>query len=731
MTIHNIGSGPRVFNNGTEKGSEPTEFNFTTGVTVTVDSTIPNRVNIASSGGGGGSLTGPGSSTDNAVTRWDGTAGDTLQNSTVTISDGGSITLPALQTVDGRDVSVDGTAMDAFIASKAAASGLASLDGSTKVPIAQIPTGTTSSTVPFGNDSRFSDSRAPNGSAGGDLGGTYPNPTVVSAAGTFALLGDITPTALSGSVNDYAPTGLSGASVIRQDASTTSTITGLTGGTDGRLLVVSNISTTNTITLTQNDAASAAANRLFLPGGVDKILQPRDRCVLLYDTTNSVWRVIAHTAVFGTTAGTYTQGTDSRLSDSRAPNGSAGGGLAGTYPNPTVNGMTSGVLTNDTAHGNRGGGGIHADVVAAGASGFMNGTDKTKLDALNSSNTGLARLFSEADGYDGANASLTGALTENIKFFSSATTSGTVTPVANAQAMCIRVAGTFTVSNTIDLNGLATSTIVAGQTGGTGGTTAANGAQGTASTATSATHESAFATTLVQAGGAGGTSGTAGNAGGGGGAPAGGTAGTMLGGAGGGGGGGGGSATNSGPAGRTGGQSTASTLGAVKPACWIFAPETFASTTFTPANLGNMGGGSAPGGAGSGGAGGAGGSGGVGGDGGSGVRGGGGVWIGARSVTGSGTIRANGATGNNGTNGANSGATAGGGGGGGGGSGGGGGGLIIIKSPSIGGGLTIQANGGTAGSAGSAGNGNTTGQNGGAGGGGQNGGAGVVWEVIS
>jgi hypothetical protein len=40
-------------------------------------------------------------------------------------------------------------------ANKGAASGYASLDGSTKVPIAQIPTGTSSSTVAIGNDSRI------------------------------------------------------------------------------------------------------------------------------------------------------------------------------------------------------------------------------------------------------------------------------------------------------------------------------------------------------------------------------------------------------------------------------------------------------------------------------------------------------------------------------------------------------------------------------------------------
>lgn len=44
---------------------------------------------------------------------------------------------------------------------KAAANGYASLDAGTKVPIAQIPTGATGTTVPFGNDARFTDARTP------------------------------------------------------------------------------------------------------------------------------------------------------------------------------------------------------------------------------------------------------------------------------------------------------------------------------------------------------------------------------------------------------------------------------------------------------------------------------------------------------------------------------------------------------------------------------------------
>lgn len=130
------------------------------------------------------------------------------------------------------------------------------------------------------SDSRLTDSRAPTGSAGGDLGGSYPAPSVVKIQGQN--ISATTPTdgqVLQWSSGSWAPKTLPAAS----------------NGT------VTAVSSTNS-----------------------------------YLTVNTPNTTPALTLNVGQVANTVAAGDDARFSNSRPPTGSATGDLTGNYPSPTI-----------------------------------------------------------------------------------------------------------------------------------------------------------------------------------------------------------------------------------------------------------------------------------------------------------------------------------------------------------------------------------------------------------
>lgn len=126
--------------------------------------------------------------------------------------------------------------------------------------------------------------------------------------GSFTLTGDITTTD-TGTQNNYNPTGLATASVLRLNPASALTITGIAGGADGRILIIENVSSGANVTLSNASGSSSAANQILGYGGVGLTLtftasNGNSAAILEYDGTISKWRTLSITTT--TLAQTFT-----------------------------------------------------------------------------------------------------------------------------------------------------------------------------------------------------------------------------------------------------------------------------------------------------------------------------------------------------------------------------------------------------------------------------------------
>lgn len=104
----------------------------------------------------------------------------------------------------------------------------------------------------------------------------------------------ISPDALTGNQNNYAPTNLAKCSVIRLSSVNSYNITGFGSITTNGILMktIFNVGSAN-ITLKNNDSGSITSNKIIVPGGFDFVLEPNDSVGIFYDTitADGIWRL--------------------------------------------------------------------------------------------------------------------------------------------------------------------------------------------------------------------------------------------------------------------------------------------------------------------------------------------------------------------------------------------------------------------------------------------------------
>lgn len=126
----------------------------------------------------------------------------------------------------------------------------------------------------------------------GELG----TPDDFNVGGALDLAGDLElsekTTVLVNGANDDIATGDETVQRLDADTNGANLLTGFAGGRAGRMILVLNIGTTDSPTLSHEDVSSVAANRLLLPLEANRTLSTSGGAWFLYDGTVSRWRMV-------------------------------------------------------------------------------------------------------------------------------------------------------------------------------------------------------------------------------------------------------------------------------------------------------------------------------------------------------------------------------------------------------------------------------------------------------
>lgn len=108
---------------------------------------------------------------------------------------------------------------------------------------------------------------------------------------SFTLAGVLSPSQITSNQNDYNPTDLSTATILRLTSDASRNITGLQGGASGRIIGIINVGSNNIVLKKDDGATSTAANRFDFSN--DVTLSAKHGCIMIYDSTSSRWRLIS------------------------------------------------------------------------------------------------------------------------------------------------------------------------------------------------------------------------------------------------------------------------------------------------------------------------------------------------------------------------------------------------------------------------------------------------------